>query len=235
MWDTISPDSPVVELNVQAMRLQARKLRLARVRPFGFAPGSAHPTPPGIVDVNGPGTLSSGLANVLGFRAAVWSMSISYGDVADRAAPAAMVYSDFHHQSHEARNLEETMLGVASRWRDQATAPGGVAAAAGIGEGQGSAGPTGLTSARCEVSISGVRRQVPLLRLAEFSAWQSSHDKVLVTVVARHMDAEFPELVRLADLEPMIQPLEHPDRNAIAAAYTAMRNRHTEQMRHPGR
>ena len=52
-----------------------------------------------------------------------------------------------------------------------------------------------------------------------------------MTVIARHIGPEFPEISRLADLEPMIYELEHPDREAIAAAFAEKRLRQIEEMR----
>jgi len=71
------------------MKLEARWLRRAWPRPFGFAPDSPHPTPVRIEEAHGSGTLSSGLATVLGFRTAVWAMSVFCGDFAGRATTPA--------------------------------------------------------------------------------------------------------------------------------------------------
>lgn len=47
MFDAwIAPDGGAVTLSVLAMKMQARWLRRARPRPFGFAPGSTHPARP---------------------------------------------------------------------------------------------------------------------------------------------------------------------------------------------
>jgi hypothetical protein len=45
------------------------------------------------------------------------------------------------------------------------------------------------------------------------------------------MTPEFPESARLADLEPMISGLAHPDREAIATAFAEERRRRIEEMR----
>jgi hypothetical protein len=70
-----------------------------------------------------------------------------------------------------------------------------------------------------------------MLRLAGFSAFQAGDDGVLVTVLARHIGSQLPDLVRLTDLEPMLSALEHPDRELIAAALADRRRQHIEQMR----
>lgn len=56
-----------------------------------------------------------------------------------------------------------------------------------------------------------------------------------MTVLARHMGPEFPDIVRLTDLEPMLSALEHPDMELISAVLTEGRRRHIEQMRNQTR
>jgi hypothetical protein len=62
------------------------------------------------------------------------------------------------------------------------------------------------------------------------SAFEVHHEKVLVIVLARHMGLEFPEIVRLTDLEPMISRLERPDREEIAAAFAWERRQRIEEI-----
>lgn len=89
IWDAWNaPGGGAVKLSVAAQKMQARWLRRARPRPLGFAPGSAHPVPERIGEAHGSGILSSGVASLLGFRTAVWTMSIVY---ADASPPPATV------------------------------------------------------------------------------------------------------------------------------------------------
>ena len=88
-----------------------------------------------------------------------------------------------------------------------------------------------VTPTAIDIVVSGRRRQVPALRLGQFSAWQIGEQGVLVTLLARHMGAEFPDIVRLADLRPMLAALENPDRGLVAAAIAEMRRQHIEQRR----
>lgn len=230
MFDAwIAPTGGAVRLSVQAMKMEARWLRRARPRPFGFAPGSAYPAPERIGEAHGAGTLSSGVATVLGFSTAVQTMSIRYGHPADPLAPAAEVISDFH-RDYQDRDLEESLLDAASNWARRAASPdpdtddrpvtGSRAEAA---------------SAINDVLVSGRRRPVPVLRLANFSALQIGEEGVLVTVLARHLGPELPDIVRLTDLEPLLAVLEHPDRDMIAAALAEQRRRHIELMRNQAR
>ncbi|HWF82262.1 MAG TPA: hypothetical protein VN695_16910 [Streptosporangiaceae bacterium] len=221
----IAPDGGAVTLSVQAMKMEARWLRRARPRPFGFAAGSAHPAPERIGEACGAGTPSSGIATVLGFRTAVQTMSILYGDPADPLAPAAEVISDFH-RDYQDRDLEESLRDAASNWAGRAAAPDPVAEDRRV-----SGSRAEVTSAINDVVVSGRRRPVSVLRLADFSGLQIGEDGVLVTILARHLGPELPGIVRLTDLEPMLSVLEHPDREVIAAAFAERRHRHIEQMR----
>jgi len=214
-----------VKLSIQAMKMQARWLRRARPQPFGFAPGSAYPAPERIGEAHGAGTLSSGVASMLGFRTAVQTMSIRYGDAADPSAPAAEIISDFHHD-YQDRDLEEALLDATAEWGGRADAPGPQAAGMQVGGSRPEVTPTVI-----DVVVSGRRRQVPALRLGQFSALQIGEQGVLVTLLARHMGAEFPDIVRLADLRPMLAALENPDRGLVAAAIAEMRRQHIEQRR----
>jgi hypothetical protein len=149
MWDAWNaPDGGAVKLVVLATRMEARWLRRARPRPFGFAPGSAHPAPERIGAAHGAGRLSSGAASVLGFRTAVRTMSIRYGDAADREAPAAEVISDFHRE-YQDRELGEALLDESGRWAGHAEAPD-------------TASRTEVVSAAIDVVVSGRRRPVSL-------------------------------------------------------------------------
>jgi hypothetical protein len=221
----LAPDGAAVSLSAQAMKLEARWLRRAQPRPFGFAPDSPHPAPERIGKAHGAGTVSSGLATVLGFRAPVWAMSILYGDAADPSAPLAEITSLFHRELQD-RDLKDELIDGASEWRRWAAEPDAVAGAArAVGT------QAEVTSGTIEVVISGARRAVPMLRQGEMSAFEVRHGKVLVTVLARHMGPEFPEIVRLADLEPMLSRHEHPDREEIATAFALERRQRTEDMR----
>lgn len=223
MWDAwVAPGGGAVKLSAQAMKMEARWLRRARPRPFGFAPGGAHPGPGRIGEAYGAGTLSSGVATMLGFRTAVHTMSIYYGEATDPRAPAAKIISDFHRDYHD-RDLEEELLHVAGKW----AAPADAAA----GDGRADDARPKVTSDTIDVVVSGRRRPVPILRLGEFSAFQLGDEGVLVTVLARHLGPQIPGIVRLTDTEPMLSALEHPDPEAIAGAIAEMRRRHIEQMR----
>jgi len=70
-----------------------------------------------------------------------------------------------------------------------------------------------------------------VLRLRPFSAWQIGEQGVLVTLLARHMGPEFPDIARLADLKPMLAALENPGRDLVAAAIAEMRRQHIERKR----
>jgi hypothetical protein len=227
MWDAwTAPDGGAVKLTIQAMKMQARWLRRARPRPFGFAPGSACPTPVHLVEAHGAGTLSSGAASLLGLGAAVHTMSVSYGHTADPRAPAAVIISDLH-RDYQDRDLQDALMETVAQWpvpAEAADAAGGEPAAGSRPE---------ITTARIEVVVSGGRRAVFLLRLGDLSAFQTYEEGVLVTVMGRHIAPELPELVRLrsADLEPMLSAMENPDKELIGAALADQRRRHIEQMR----
>jgi hypothetical protein len=225
----IAPDGGAVKLSVRAMKMQARWLRRARPRPFGFAPGSAHPAPERIEEAHGAGTLSSGVATVLGFCTPVQTMSIRYGDPADPLAPVTEVISDFH-RDYQDRDLEGSLLDAARKWAGRAAAPDPVAEDRPVG------GPRAeIISAISDVVVSGRRRPVSVLRLADCSAFQVAEEGVLVTILARHLGPELPDIARLTDLDPMLSALEHPDRELIAAALAERRHRHIEQMRNQTR
>jgi hypothetical protein len=226
MWEAmIAPDGHAVSLSVQVMKLEARRLRRARPQPFGFAPDSSHPMPERIGEAHGSGFLSGGLATVLGRQAAVRTMSIFYGDAADHSAPVARIISDFHRAQQD-RDLEEALREAAAEWRTPAPAPDEGARA-----GRVDGASATVTSEAMDVAVAGTRGPVPMLRLGELSAFQIRHEEVLVTVLAKHMGSEFPEIVRLTDLESMISGLEHPDRQVIAAAFAEKRRRQIVQMR----
>lgn len=231
-WDAwVAPDGGAVKLSIQAMKVKARWLRRARPRPFGFAPASAHPAIERIGEAHGAGTLSSGVATVLGLRNPVQTMSILYGHggdpsaLADPFAPAAEIISDFH-RDYQDRDLEEDLLAAVRKWASRGQTPDPATGAA-----QASGTRPEVTSATVDVVVSGRRRPVPLLRLGECSAFQVRDESVLVTVLAARMGPQFPDIVRLTDLEPMLFTLEHPDREAIAAAFAEMRNQQINQMR----
>lgn len=226
MWN--APDGGAVTLSIQAAKIQARWLRRAWPRPFGFAPGSAHPAPMRIGEAHGAGTLSSGVAAMLGLRAQVHTMSIDYGEAVDPAsAPAAKIISDFH-RDYQDRDLEEALLKAAGLWAGRQDAPDVLAA-----DGPASGFRAGIMSAAIDVVVLGRRRPVSLLRLEEFSAFQIGEEGVLVTVLARDVGPQFPDIVRLrrADLEPMLSAMENPDRDLIAAALAETRHQHIERMR----
>lgn len=230
MWHAwIAPDGGGVKLSVLAMKREARWLRRAQPRPFGFAPSSAHPAPERIRDAHGAGTVSSSVASLLGLRTAVWTMSIRYGDVAAPLAPAAEIISDFHRE-YQDRDLEEALLEAAGKWPRRAQAADAVA-----GDGRAGGSRADVTSATIDVVLSGRRRPASMLRLAEFSAFQVSDEGVLVTVLARNFESELPDILRLDDLEPMLSVLEHPDKEVIAAALGEQRRQHIEQMRNQAR
>jgi hypothetical protein len=219
-----------VRLSIWATQRQAQWLRRARPRPFGFAPGSAHPAPERIGEAHGAGTLSSGVASMLGLRSPVHTMSISYGGAADPpTAPAAEIISDFH-RDYQDRDLAEALLEAAAEWAGRADLPDAVDADA-----QASGSRPEVTSATLDVVVSGRRRLVPMLGLGEFSAFQISDEGVLVTVLARRMGPEFPDIVRLSDLEPMLSATEDLDRATVAAALAESRRQHIEQMRNQAR
>jgi hypothetical protein len=232
LWDAWNaPGGGAVKLSIQAMKMEARWLRRARPRPFGFAPGSAHPAPERIRDAHGAGTLSSGVATVLGLRTPVHTMSISYRDAAHPpSAPAARIISDFH-RDYQDRDLEEALVDAAAEWARQADAPDEVDADRQLRQ------PLPqVTSATIDAVVLGRQRPVSMLRLGAVSAFQIGHEGVLVTVLARHMAPHFPDIVRLrpADLEPMLSVMENPDSELIAAAIAEMRRQHIEQMRNRG-
>ncbi len=56
-----------------------------------------------------------------------------------------------------------------------------------------------------------------------------------MTILARNMGSQFPDIVRLNDLEPMLSVLEHPDKEVVAAALADMRRQHIDQMRNQTR
>jgi hypothetical protein len=222
-----APGGGAVKLSVLAMKMQARWLRRARPRPFGFAPGGAHPMPAGIEDAYGAGTLSRGLATVLGLRTAVHTMSVRYGDADSASAPAARIISDFHRDYRD-RDLEEMLRQAAAGWAGQQDARDARDA-----DGQVSGSRPKITPAAIDVVVSGRRRPVSLLRLGEFSAFRIREGGAVGTVLTRHLGPQFDDIVRLrpADLEPMLSAMENPDQELIAAALAEVRRRHIEQMR----
>jgi hypothetical protein len=225
-WDAwIAPDGGAVKLSAWAMKMEARWLRRANPRPFGFAPGSAHPVPMRLGHAHGAGTLSSGAASLLGLRAPVHTMSVTYGDVAAALAPAAEIVTDFH-RDYQDRDLAAALLRTAARWTGRPDAPEAVDA-------DGAASSPGLMRETVDVVISGRRRPVSVLRLGEFSAFQAGEAGALVTVLARQLGAELPGLARLglADLEPVLSELENPDPELIAAAMAERRREQIAQQR----
>jgi hypothetical protein len=221
----LAPGGGAVKLSAKAMKMEARWLRRARPRPFGFAPASAHPGPERIEQACGAGTLSSGVATMLGLRTAVHSMSVCYGDRADPLASAAKIVSDFH-QDYQHRDLEEELRHAAGQWGRSAEAPDVVPEDGKFGDSR-----HNVTSVTTDVVVTGRHRAVSTLRLQEFSAFQLRDGGVLVTVLARHMGSQFPDIVRLTDLEPMLSALERPDKEAIATTIAKMRRQHIEQRR----
>ncbi len=231
MWEAwVAPDGGAVSLSVQVMKVEARWLRRARPRPFGFAADSPHPTPARIGEAHGSGTVSSGLATVLGLRTAVWTMSIFYGDVTDHSVPAVRIISDFHRPMQD-RDLEVALVEAAGEWPGPRAWPDATAGPGRAGGTRAGGTRAEVTSETAEVVVSGTAGPVHILRLGEMSAFQFRREGVLVTVLARHLGSEFPDIVRLADLGPMISGLEHPDREAIAAAFAEKRRRQIEKMR----
>jgi hypothetical protein len=219
----LAPGGGAVKLSAGAMKMEARWLRRARQRPFGFAPAESHPVPVRIENACGAGTLSSGVASVLGLRTAVHTMSVRYGDRADPLAPAARVVSDFH-RDYQDRDLEESLRNAAGRWGRRPEAPDAVPE-----EGKPGYQEPEVTSVTINVGVAGRSRSVSMLRLREFSAFQFRDGRVLVTVLARHLGPQFPDIVRLSDLGPMLSELEHPDEDAIVAALAELRRQHDEQ------
>lgn len=217
----LAPGGGAVKLSAWAMKRQAQWLRRARQRPFGFAPGSAHPVPGRIEDAYGAGTLWSGAKAILGLRTAVHTMAVCYGDRADPGAPAATIVSDFR-KDYRDRGLEEELREAASRWGLRAQAPD-----AGPEDGEAGHWRPDVAPVTIDVIVAGRRRPVSMFRLREFSAFQLRDKAVLVTVVVRHMGPQFPDIVRLIDLEPMLSALDRPDMEAIAAALAEMRRQHT--------
>jgi hypothetical protein len=234
MWDAwVAADGGAVKFSVQVMKTKASWLRRSRPRPFGFALGSAPPARIG--EAHGAGTLSSGFATVLGLRNPVQTMSILYGHAADHSGPAdpftptAEIISDFH-QNYQDHDLEDDLLAAARKWTSRVPAPDPATGAA-----RATGARPEVTSATVDVVVSGRRRPVSMLRLGVCSAFQVRDDGVLVTVLTTHMGPPFPDIVRLTDLEPMLFALEHPDREAIAAAFAEKRRQQIEQMRNQDR
>lgn len=156
-----APDGGAVKLAVLATRMEARWLRRARPQSFGFAPESEHPAPVRIGEAHGSGRLSSAAASALGFRTAVRTMSIRYGDAADPLAPAAEVISDFHREYHD-RDLREALLDASRTWAGRAGAPGALLAG-----GQATDPQAEVTPEEADVVVTGRRRHVPVLRLGK--------------------------------------------------------------------
>jgi hypothetical protein len=228
----LAPGGGAVKLSALAMKMEARWLRRARPRPFGFAPGTAYPVPVRIRHTYGAGTLSSGVATMLGLRTAVRTMSICYGDRADPMASTAEIISGLH-KDYQERDLEEEFRERLGDWAEcagQPAAPDAVAEDDQVGDSR-----PAVTSATIDVVVAGRRRPVSLFRLGEFSGFQLRDEGVLVTVLARHMGSQFPDIVRLTDLEPMLSAMEHPDTDVIAAALAEMRRQHIEQRRNQPR
>jgi hypothetical protein len=221
----LAPGGGAQKLCAEAMKMEVRWLRRARPRPFGFAPGSAHPVPERIEHAYGAGTLSRGIATILGLRTAVHTMSICYGDRADPLAAAAEIVSDFHHD-YQDRRLDEELRDAAGRWGRHAE-PSDVVPE----DGQVGHTPPKVTPVTTDVAIAGRLRPLAMLPLGDFSAFQFRDEGVLVTVIARHMGPQFPDIVRLTDLEPMLSAMEHPDKELIATAFAEMRRQHIEQRR----
>jgi hypothetical protein len=229
-WDAWNaPDGGAVKLAVLATRMEARWLRRPRPRPFGFPPGSSHPVPERIGEAHGAGRLSTGAASVLGFRTAVRTMSIRYGDAADPLAPAAEVISDFHRE-YQDRDLREALLDTSGTWAGPAEAPDAADA-----DGQVRDSRAEVTPAAIDVTMSGRQRPASVLQLGRFTAFQLREEGVLVTVLARHMGPQFPGIVRLTDLEPMLSKMENIDTELVAEALAEKRREHLEQMRNQTR
>jgi hypothetical protein len=217
-----TPSDRAVDWSIRAGQMEARWLRRARPRPFGFAPGSAHPVPERIGEADGTDTLSFWVAKMLGFRVAVGRMSIIYGDAGDPAAPVAEITSAFHREWQHIWDVETELRDAVLKWAELAEAPEafdpygpharGLRAAARANR------SVKVTKASIDVVASGGRHRAELLGLGECSAFRVRQDDVQVTVVARHLGPEFPEIVRLTDLEPMISARYRIDREATAAA-----------------
>jgi hypothetical protein len=213
-----APDGGGVKLSIYLTSRHARWLRRAWPRPFGFAPGSAHPAPEHIDEAHGSGTLSNGIASLLGLRTPVHTMSIGYGNPTDPSTPAAKIVSDFRGV-YQDRDLEKSLLEAAATW---------------AGDRRASGSRPDITSAIIDVVISDRRRPVSIVRLGQLSAFQVVEEKVLVTVLARHLPL-FPDIVRLrlSDWMPRLSAMEHIDADALAAAWAEARRLRTEQMRNP--
>ncbi|HTA14941.1 MAG TPA: hypothetical protein VK781_08805 [Solirubrobacteraceae bacterium] len=222
----VAPDGGAVKLSEQALKMQAGWLRRAKPQPFGFAPSSARPEPERIGNAHGAGTLSSGIATMLGARTPVHTMSMRYGDAADAQAPAAEIISDFHREMQD-RDLEETLRDAPEEWTGPTEDDLDLDAL--TRSWQDSDSQPDIASATIDVVVLGRRRPVPMLLLGDFSAFQFSEGGVLVTIVARHMEPQFPDIVRLSDLEPLISEMERrletPEAKEAAAAYFAEHRR----------
>ncbi len=219
-----TPSDRTVDWSIRAKQREARWLRRARPRPFGFAPGTAHPMPERIGEARGETTMLRLFASTLGLPtrpSPVLRMSIIYRDTADPAAPAAEVTSAFYRDYQHIWDLETELRDAVLKWAEQAEAP----------EAFDPSGPFArtlraaarddrtvpVTKARVDVVVSGCRQSVSMLGLGDCGAFQIREEGVLVTVVARHMGPESPEIVRLTDLEAMIAARSHIDRDAIVA------------------
>jgi hypothetical protein len=159
---------------------------------------------------------------MFGFRTIpVGRMSITYGAAGDPAAPAAEIISAFRREYQLIWSLEVELRDAAEKWR-RAADPDTVQLSATYERKERAAAREDrtipVTSARIDVVVSARPRSVSMLRLGECSGFQVRQDGVLVTVLARHMGPEFPDIVRLTDLEPMIAARYSIDREAIAAA-----------------
>jgi len=83
-----------------------------------------------------------------------------------------------------------------------------------------------VTSVTVDVVVMGRRRPVTMLQRRGVSAFQLREGRVLVTVLARHLGPQFPDIVRMSDLGPMLFGAGAPDEEAIAAAFAERRRQH---------
>lgn len=200
------------EVAIKALRARVRWLRESGVHPFGFGQAGTWQVSPRIVDSWGSGTLRGAVSGLLGAAPPVWGMTVEYGARSDRAAPFAVVISDFRWLPSS-----ERLAADAVEWQMTKDMP----------EPDSQAEPAGKVSEASttsrQITVVGSSRTVPSIRVGDYEGLQFREDGVLVTIVARNAGSDLPEIGRLDDLEPLLRDMENVNREDISAWFAATR------------